>query len=52
MDVTIVWSTMFLSREFVSEGCWFLSSGSFTLVPVVVGPCALLANGEVLQNNT
>ena len=46
MDVTIVWSTMFISREFVSEGCWFLSSSSFTLVPVVVGPCALLANGD------
>ena len=47
MDVTIVWSTMFIvSRELVSEGCWFLSSGSFTLVPVVVGPCALLANGD------
>ena len=46
MDFTIVWSTMFISREFVSEGCWFLFSGSFTLVPVVVGPCALLANGH------
>ena len=46
MDVTIVWSTMFISREFVSEGCWFLSSGSFKAVPVVVGPCALLANGD------